>query len=572
MKKTLCNPMEIAYKYQHPLHGKYAYKEAADPTLIRFNGLYLLFTSKCGGFYYSSNLENWDFHEDRNLEIHGYAPDVNEYNGYLYFCASSYAKKCKILRSKDPFKGFELVSTPFAFWDPHLYFENNRCYLYWGCSSKHPIYGIELDINKMTPIGKKKELVFGNGKIHGIDDKEIYKDQKISLWQRYINLFVGTGAFIEGTFINKINDKYYLQYAAPGTEFPTYGDAVLVGDSPLGEFHWQRHNPYSIVPSGFFTGAGHGSTFFDEYGNLWHTSTLGIGVNHNFERRLGLWPAGIDKDGILFCNQYFSDYPKEIPSGKFDPNSIEPKYMLLSYHKKVDASSENDGCLASNIVDENVKTVWQSSSNLKGEWLKIDLGKEYDVGAIQVNFGDHKTPKKNAPRKEYGGTISQERYIEEELVKYEYSLEYSLDGEKWSTFGEKEISTTLPHKLIEDKVKARYVRIVFISAPYEEKFTISGLRVFGYGNGEKPHQVKGIRGKRINDTTAEISWDKQNDVTGYSIRIGISPDKLYNSILLYGENEYRLTFLNKENRKYYYAIDSFNEEGISKGEINELGE
>jgi len=422
MEKIYCNPLEIAYKYQHPLHGKYAYKEAADPTLLRFNGKYLLFTSKCGGFYYSDDLFDWNFHEDRNLEIHGYAPDVNEYDGYLYFCASSYAKKSKILRSKNPFAGFEVVSAPFAFWDPHLYFEDDRCYLYWGCSSKEPIYGIEMDIKTMKPIGKKKSIVFGDGKTHGIDDKDIYKDQKVSLWQRYINLFVGTGAFIEGAFLNKINGKYYLQYATPGTEFPTYGDAVLVGDSPLGDFTWQTHNPYSIVPSGFFTGAGHGSTFYDEYGNLWHTSSMGICVNHNFERRLGLWPAGVDKDGILFCNQYFSDYPKAIPQGKFDPLSIKPKYMLLSYKKKTAASSQQEECPFENVVDENVKTLWQSKTNKPGEWLSIDLGKEYDVRAVQVNFGDYRTPKKKAPRSEYGGTISQERYIEKELVEYGYQL------------------------------------------------------------------------------------------------------------------------------------------------------
>ncbi|MFQ9091620.1 MAG: hypothetical protein ACLR5K_07285 [Acutalibacteraceae bacterium] len=93
MAQLYCNPLEIAYKYQHPLFGKYAYKEAADPTVILFNNKYFLFTSKCGGFYYSDDLFHWDFHEDRKLEIHGYAPDVSEHDGWLYFCASSYSKK-----------------------------------------------------------------------------------------------------------------------------------------------------------------------------------------------------------------------------------------------------------------------------------------------------------------------------------------------------------------------------------------------------------------------------------------------------------------------------------------------
>lgn len=568
--KVYCNPLEISYKYQHPLHGKYAYKEAADPTLILFNGLYYLFTSKCGGFYYSEDLFEWKFHEDRNLEIHGYAPDVNEYDGYLYFCASSYAKKCKILRSKDPFKGFELVSAPFAFWDPHLYFENDRAYLYWGCSCKQPIHAIEMDIKTMQPIGKKKDIVFGNAKAHGIDNKEIYGKEKKSLWQRYIELFTGSGTFIEGAFLNKIGDKYYFQYATPGTEYPTYGDAVLTGDSPLGDYTWQKHNPYSIVPGGFTQGAGHGSTFYDKHGNLWHTASVCVGVNHNFERRLGLWCAGVDKDGILFCNQYFADYPKRIPDGKFDPMSIVPEWMLLSYHKKVKASSYRDNCLPKNVVDESIKSVWSSESNKAGEWLVMDLENEYDVKAVQVNFGDYLTAKKKAPRKEYGGTISQERYIESELVKYRYRLEYSTDGVEWKPFAEGDYDTTLPHKLCESDIRAKFIRITFVSAPYGQNFTLSGLRVFGLADGQKPKESEILSAIRTNDTTAKIKWQQQGDVTGYCIRIGIAPEKLYNSVLLYGQTDYTVTFLNREAEEYYFAVDTFNESGITQGKVNKL--
>lgn len=174
-------------------------------------------------------------------------------------------------------------------------------------------------------MGKKVPLIYENKDDHGIDDKTIYAPEHPTLGQRYISFFIGTGAYIEGAFLHKINGTYYFQYATPGTEFPTYGDAVLVSDKPLGPFTWQKHNPYSVVPSGYTQGAGHGSTFFDKYGKLWHASSISVGVNHNFERRLGLWPAGVDQDGLLFCNQYFADYPKDIPDGKFDPLSIEPK-------------------------------------------------------------------------------------------------------------------------------------------------------------------------------------------------------------------------------------------------------
>ena len=53
------------------------------------------------------------------------------------------------------------------------------------------------------------------------------------------------------------------------------------------------------------TGAGHGSTIADKYGNYWHASTMRISVNHDFERRVGLFPAGFDKDGMLYCKDVY---------------------------------------------------------------------------------------------------------------------------------------------------------------------------------------------------------------------------------------------------------------------------
>ena len=63
-----------------------------------------------------------------------------------------------------------------------------------------------------------------------------------------------------------------------------------------------HNNPYSYKPGGFLPGAGHGSTMQDRDGCWWHTATMRISVNHVFERRVGLWPAGVDllfRPGIL---------------------------------------------------------------------------------------------------------------------------------------------------------------------------------------------------------------------------------------------------------------------------------
>ena len=96
--------------------------------------------------------------------------------------------------------------------------------------------------------------------------------------------YIGTKQFIEGAWMNKVQGKYYLQYAAPATQNNIYGDGVYVGDTPLGPFRYQNNNPFSYKPGGFIPGAGHGSTMQDFYGNWWHTSTMVIAVNHQFER------------------------------------------------------------------------------------------------------------------------------------------------------------------------------------------------------------------------------------------------------------------------------------------------
>src|SRR5260370_20197826 len=42
----------------------------------------------------------------------------------------------------------------------------------------------------------------------------------------------------------------------------------------------------------------------------WHISTMGISVKNNFERRLGIFPAAFDADGVLYTNTAYGDYGK----------------------------------------------------------------------------------------------------------------------------------------------------------------------------------------------------------------------------------------------------------------------
>ena len=366
--KYYCNPINVNYRYQFNadprLHGKLQIcREAADPSLIRFQGRYFIFASMTLGVWVSDDLVNWENHRlPEELPLYDYAPDVRVLGEWVYFCASNREHNCDRWRTKDILNGpYEKIEGSFPYWDPNLFVDDDgRVYFYWGCSNATPIYGVELDPETMQPIGEKKELVFGDP--YSIGYERIGEDNSTlpaseEVVEAKYRAFVKNSPvpeemlppdvkplirgmfsdrpYIEGAWMDKHNGKYYLQYACPGAQYNTYSDGVYVGESPLGPFRLAANNPYSYKPGGFLPGAGHGSTMQDAQGAFWHTATMRISVNHDFERRVGLWPAGFDGDGELYCNQRYGDWPMAAQGGPWR----DPAWMLLSVHKTASASS-----------------------------------------------------------------------------------------------------------------------------------------------------------------------------------------------------------------------------------------
>ena len=595
MKTTYCNPLDLGYRYSHMKENvRLAHREGADPTFVFFKGTYYAFVSMSAGFWYSKDLLNWQFHAAPNLLIYDYAPDVRQIGDYLYFCASRRTVNCPILRTRDPLtEEFQQVSAPFPFWDPDLFQDDDgRVYLYWGCTNTEPIWGIEMNPETMLPMGEKVPLIYGRETElgyerpgdNGVASKEnsvVY--QHLKKWfnpetekiefpagmekmggysaEAMTAMFLSVGKpYIEGAFMTKIGGKYYLQYACPGTQYNTYADGVYVSDKPLGPFILQKSNPYSAKPGGFITGAGHGSTIEDAYGNLWHTATMRISVNHDFERRIGLFPAGIDKDGILYCNQNFADYPHEVPAGKFDAASQMPKWMLLSYGKPVTASS---GEYPEKAVNEEIRNWWSADTAEAGQWICVDLEKVQDVRAIQVNFADEALAPE-FPEAEYGSDRG-DRRVELEPQLSRYTIETSVDGENWNGLETVDRECSNGYYEYTAGISARYIRVTAQELPYGQVMRIAGLRVFGNGCGEKA-QAAQAKAERLNDLEALVSWAPIEKAQGCNVRYGIAPDKLYMSWLVYGADEVKLTTLMK-GQEYYVSVDSFNENGITPGEI-----
>ncbi len=570
--KEYCNPLDIPYKFQH--YRGSAHREAADPTLVYFRGKYYLFASMSKGFYHSEDMVRWEWQENSVPDPYRYAPDVRQKGEYLYLCASG-GDPSRIWRTKDPFSGeYELVSEPLSFWDPDIFFDDDgKAYLFWGCSDQTPIYGVELDPETMMPVGEKRTLIHQDIAAHGWERNNVWEDfdSRYKAFPDTPESYAETrwkAPYIEGAFLTKWEGRYYLQYAAPGTELSCYGDGCYAADHPLGPYSFQPNTPFSFKPAGFITGAGHGSTVADAHGNLWHAATMCVNVHAPFERRLGLFPAGVDEDGVLFCNQNFADYPIVLPEGKFDARKLQPRYMLLSYKKQAEASSSLEGHGTALALNEDIRSWWCAEGGA-GEWYRLDLGKVYEVHSVQLNFAEEDIPPitGHPDLEKYG------RYIDDgKTLRTRYTLEGSADGEAWEMLIDESASEedrSHPYRVLPEGTKLRYLRVTAVELPYGSRFALSGLRVFGLDGGEKPASVTALHAERMDPMTAFLRWEPAEGAVGYNVRYGISAGKLYASCLVYEKNELLLTGLNA-GQEYFVCVDSFNESGVTRGAVQKL--
>ena len=595
--KYFCNPINVNYRYQFnadPRRGGQLQicREAADPSMILFKGRYYIFASMTLGVWVSDDLVNWENHRlPEELPLYDYAPDVRVLGDWVYFCASNREHNCDRWRTRDILNGpYEKIEGSFPYWDPNLFLDDDgRVYFYWGCSNITPICGVELDPETMQPVGEKKELVFGDPYAIGYErigenNSTLPASEEVveAKYQAYLKAssvpeemlppevkplirgMLSDRPYIEGAWVDKHDGKYYFQYAAPGTQYNTYSDGVYVGESPLGPFVLAENNPYSYKPGGFLPGAGHGSTMKDKQGNWWHTSTMRISVNHDFERRVGLWPAGFDADGELFCNQRYGDWPM---AAEGDPWR-DPAWMLLSVDKAASASSFLPGHEPEKATEENVQTWWRAATSSRDEWLCVDLGKVFDVHAVQMNFADDKI---NIPCPGEIRPGSQARYIEENDYVTQWKLEGSADGESWFVIADKSAAETdLSHDLIvrEEGFLARYLRLSDMAVPYGQNPCISGLRVFGWGDGEKPAEPV-FSAARMGNLDMVVQLKEQAGALGYNILFGSAPEKLYHSDMVFTAGSHRIGALIRD-REYYVRVDAFNENGITEGNCIKL--
>jgi xylan 1,4-beta-xylosidase len=523
--------------------------------IVNYKGDFYLFSTNQWGYWWSHDMLHWTFNSKKFLRPWNggvydelCAPAVGIIGDTMLVFGSTYTDKFTIWMSTDPKANvWKALVDSFAIggWDPAFFTDDDgRFYMYNGSSNRYPTYGVELNRKTMQPIGTRKEMY-------------LLEDWRYG-WQRFGEYMDNTflDPFIEGSEMIKHNGKYYFQYGAPGTEFSGYADGVIVGEGPLGPFTPQS-DPLSFKPGGFARGAGHGSTFMDNMKNYWHVSTISISVKNNFERRIGIWPAGFDKDDVMYCNTSFGDYPHHIPSVATATENLPTGnggftgWMLLNYKKPVQVSSTLNAYNANNAVDESIKTYWSAVSGNAGEWIQSDLGNVSTVNAVQINYADQDA-----------------EFLGKQTTTYhQYKLYYSIDGKKWSMLMDKSTNKTdVPHDYIElaKPVQARFIKLENIHMP-TGKFAISGLRVFGKGPGEKPSAVKQLIVLRTekDKRSAWVKWSPDEKAWAWNIYYGTAPDKLYTCIMVHDVNEYWLKTMDNQ-KAYYFSIEAINENGVSE--------
>lgn len=566
---TYCNPLDIDYTYMVYNSSKnISYRSGADPAVVEFRGEYYLFVTRSFGYWHSTDLVNWDFIKPAQWFFEGCnAPTAFNYKDSVIYFAGDPAGYGSILYSDDPKSGkwTPTASISNNIQDSELFIDDDgKTYLYWGSSNVHPIRVKELNKNdRMLETGVKKDLINLNEEEHG--------------WERFgENNFHPTlkEGYMEGASMTKHNGKYYLQYAAPGTQFNVYGDGVYVGDSPLGPFTYMKNNPMSFKPGGFTNGAGHGITVKQTNGQYWHFGTMALASNSHWERRLCMFPTYFDDEGLMHSNTHYGDYPRFGPDHPTKAGQ-HSGWMLLSYRGKTTVSSsqmqirkststDNDfditnmplvknsaGEITSEVLtDESPKSFWVADVNDDQQWIKIEMLQPGMVNAIQLNFHDHESG----------------IYTRTEGLRHRFTIEVSENGKDWKTVVDRSNSykdSPNAYIVLNQPQKARFIRYKNIEVP-GNNLAMSEIRVFGTGFGKKPGKVKDFEVQRHEDRRdVSTSWKEVAGAQGYNIRWGIAPDKLYHSWLVYEDTELLMRCFDK-NTTYYMSIEAFNENGISE--------
>ena len=448
----------------------------ADPVVIQIRDRYYLYAT--GGLAWSSdNLVNWDFHrvvmpEGANIT----APGAFEYQGYVYL-NGNYSG---LYRSRDPLGPFEYYGDftdengqkldvdlctgcrNGGVFDPTVFVDDDqRIYLYYAGRSVNGVYGVELDQDNPT------KLV---GEV-----KHFFSFEPSHIWERYGNHNEYSGvSWIEGPWMTKRDGTYYLQYAAPGTDYTTYAVGVYTSENPLGPFTYYEGSPILVHQRGMINGVGHHSVVEAPDGSVWAFYTLLYrNWNRTFERRIGMDPVGFDDEGNMFIKGP-TETPQWAPGVQATPwQANDSGSIPLSEDKSYEVSSEAPGRDAPYAFDNNARTWWSPAEDDPQPSLTLDLGSATEIDPDQRFVVDSARIMFSLPR-------GLNREDAAPRIR-QYTIEVSPDNETFTTVVDK--TDNLTDNAVEfddiEPIECRYVRLTLTAWPESAPPGVVEFTVFG---------------------------------------------------------------------------------------------
>ena len=525
---TYANPLDVNYVVS--MGKKFSdHRSPADPEVIFHAGKYWLFASCSGGYFMSEDLVAWTWIHTDDLPFCEWAPTVEEVDGRLVFTARGRS----VHRAVDPARGvWERLSAKVPHGvDSALFADAGRLYLYWGGDdTDRPLFGCEIDPKTFGEISPPVSTYAADNARYGY---EVRGDN---------NEMTGRHGYFEGSHMFRRGDTYYFQCAGPGTQYASYADVAFRGATPLGPFSRQRTNPFSCKPTGYIPSAGHGKTFADRYGNVWHVAT---GLVEGFSRRLVMFPVFFDADGEMWCDSAFADWPVAVPDRKVAaPEELRTGWMELAEGKRVTASTETSGHPAALAIDDRVATFWQAASGRAGESLMVDFGGAATVRSVQLGFGDSAT----------------ERHVYRIEVETPDGVRLPVVDAK----GERSFAEHPYHQLREPVVATRLRVVNARDLAAGERFALRGVRVFGSMDKPKPATPAAVKVARdaSDRRRAVLTWEPVAGATGYLIRFGVTPAKLH---LARTSKDCRVEIRSLDTEEpYAWSVTAYNEAGFSE--------
>jgi xylan 1,4-beta-xylosidase len=480
-----CNPL--------PMVSGGGASASGDVTVIRDSGKYYMCCTG-GGTWISDDLVNWTFQRVAAVPV---APHVVKYNGAFYMCGND-GPLFKADNPLGPFIGIgDWRNTPDVAggwngaFDVDIFIDDdNMPYLYYPGRGVSGIYVVPLDPDDLTRFAGPPKHLFGFDKRH--------------VWERYGEMNEYTDvAWIEGPWLQKFKDTYYLEYSASGTQWKTYAEGYYTAKSPLGPFTYAPNNPLLRRTEGLVTGTAHGSIVEGPDKRLWQFYTIVLN-NPPGGRRIGMDPVAFDKNGHMSVR--ITDTPQWAPDVVADPANDGDSGSIPVSINKVRAmnaqsrfSSQQPGHDAAYAVDNSSGTWWEPEPADAQPTLTLDLGPAtrfdvvqlFTVDSVRLLFtgggrfgrpGGSSAAAANTPPPATSGSALPS------TDAFQYKIEVSTDGSAFTTILDQSANAVMRHTIFEElpPTRCRFLRLTMINWPRATPLGIIELTVFGKPAGSLP--------------------------------------------------------------------------------------